>query len=71
MSYRDGGRMVMDTILGMLQDKVVVEVPPKMEGRQMTMILMAAKAAKKSDAGKPKSPPAPSAPKEAPKEKTE
>lgn len=70
MSYRDGGKKVMETILGMLQDKAVVEVPPKMEGRQMTMILMAAKAAKKNEAAKPKSPPPASAPKETPQAKT-
>jgi len=71
MSYREGGKKVMETILGMLQDKAVVEVPPKMEGRQMTMILMAAKAAKKTEAAKPKSPPPAAAPKEAPQAKTE
>ncbi|MFO1463675.1 MAG: translation initiation factor IF-3 [bacterium] len=64
MSYREGGSKVLKTILEMLQDKVVVEVPPKMEGRQMTMILMGAKqATKKHDQPKPKAPP-----KEAPKE---
>ena len=70
MSYREGGRKVMETILQMLKDKVIVEVPPKMEGRQMTMILMAAKVAKKQEAAKLKIAQK-AASKEASKEKTE
>jgi len=70
MSYREGGHKVMKTILEMLKDKVIVEVPPKMEGRQMAMILMAAKVApKKGESSKPKSvPKEPKEPKEPSKE---
>jgi len=43
MSYRELGKKVLDYILADLKDKVTVEVPPKMEGRQMMMILTPAK----------------------------
>jgi len=56
MSYREGGHKVLKNILEMLKDKVIVEVPPKMEGRQMAMILMAAKQPTKKHEQKPKPP---------------
>lgn len=39
IAYIDRGRMVLDRILQELQDEVVVELPPKMEGRNLVMIL--------------------------------
>jgi translation initiation factor IF-3 len=39
IAYIDRGRMVLDRILQELQDEVVVELPPKMEGRNRVMIL--------------------------------
>ncbi|HCU25096.1 MAG TPA: translation initiation factor IF-3 [Deltaproteobacteria bacterium] len=49
MSYRQGGQKILQTILEMLKDKAVVEVPPKMEGRQMATILTPAKQAGKKE----------------------
>ena len=49
MSYREGGHKILKQILEKLGDKATVEVPPKMEGRQMTMLLIPAKHAGKKD----------------------
>lgn len=43
MAYRQGGQKVLDQVLSKIQDKVTIEVPPKMEGRQMAMIMVPAK----------------------------
>ncbi len=43
MSYREGGQKILNHILNKIKDKVAVEVPPKMEGRQMAMILIPVK----------------------------
>ena len=44
MAYKDHGRKVLEEILGFVKEKSQLEVPPKMEGRQMMMILSPAKA---------------------------
>lgn len=46
MTYRDQGKKLLDDIATTLKDKIIVEVLPKMEGRQMMMIMAPAKAAK-------------------------
>ncbi len=44
MAYRDQGRRMLDNILGIIKEKSFLEVPPKMEGRQMMMIIAPTKA---------------------------
>jgi translation initiation factor IF-3 len=39
MAYRDQGRKILDDILTVIKEKTQLEVPPKMEGRQMMMIV--------------------------------
>jgi translation initiation factor IF-3 len=53
MSYREGGHKILKQILEKLGDKATVEVPPKMEGRQLTMLLIPAKTAAKAPTKSP------------------
>ncbi|ROR01553.1 translation initiation factor 3 (bIF-3) [Desulfosoma caldarium] len=39
IAFKDRGEMVLQRVLDELKDEVVVEVPPKMEGRNLVMIL--------------------------------
>lgn len=39
IAFRDRGEMVLQKVLEELKDEVVVEMPPKMEGRNLVMIL--------------------------------
>ncbi len=39
MAYRQGGKKILDLVLDQTKEKATLEVPPKMEGRQMMMIL--------------------------------
>jgi len=39
MAYREGGKKVLEYVLEQTKEKATMEVPPKMEGRQMMMIL--------------------------------
>lgn len=43
MSYREGGKKVLEFVLDQTKEKAALEIPPKMEGRQMMMILTPAK----------------------------
>ena len=56
MAYREGGKKILEYVLDQTKEKGAMEVPPKMEGRQMMMILTPAKALKpggKPEAKKP------------------
>jgi translation initiation factor IF-3 len=39
IAFKDRGEMVLQKVLDELKDEVVVEMPPKMEGRNLVMIL--------------------------------
>ncbi len=39
IAFKDRGEMVLQKVLEELKDEVVVEMPPKMEGRNLVMIL--------------------------------
>jgi len=39
MAYRDRGRVVMDSVAGKVEDIAAIDQEPKMEGREMSMIL--------------------------------
>ncbi len=55
LAHTDRGRMVLDRILGMLEDGVVVDRPPAMEGRFMSMILSPSKGSAKEGASREQS----------------
>lgn len=44
MAYREGGFKILDNILKLVQEKATVETSPKMEGRQLAMMLAPLKA---------------------------